>query len=62
VVAAAAELDAVIAPGSLGVYVNYMGSGLEDPVAAFGANLPRVVELKRRYDPENVFRGNVSVL
>jgi hypothetical protein len=39
-----------------------MGSGLEDPVAAFGANLPRVVELKRRYDPENLFRGNVSVL
>ena len=45
-------------------YANYIGSD-EDAdaaaVAAYGANLPRLRELKRKYDPENVFAHNVNI-
>jgi FAD/FMN-containing dehydrogenase len=45
-------------------YANYLGSD-EDAdaaaVAAYGPNLIRLRELKRRYDPENVFRHNVNI-
>jgi FAD/FMN-containing dehydrogenase len=50
--------------GSGGTYVN----SLEPDVrtigrlrASYGANWPRLVELKRRYDPENVFRLNQNI-
>jgi FAD/FMN-containing dehydrogenase len=45
-------------------YANYLGSD-EDAgaaaLAAYGPNLARLRELKRQYDPENVFRHNVNV-
>jgi FAD/FMN-containing dehydrogenase len=45
-----------------GVYVNALGDEPADRVrAAYGANWPRLVELKRRYDPENVFRLNANI-
>ena len=28
---------------------------------AYGTNLARLADLKRRYDPDNVFRGNQNV-
>jgi FAD/FMN-containing dehydrogenase len=49
-------------PHSSGVYVNFLddeGSGRVE--AAYGAALPRLRELKRRYDPDNVFRHNHNI-
>ena len=43
-------------------YVNYLSA--DDSAAtpdAYGANLARLAELKRRFDPDNVFRGNQNV-
>jgi FAD/FMN-containing dehydrogenase len=45
-----------------GVYVNFLSrEGNERIRAAFGDNYGRLVEVKRRYDPENVFRMNQNV-
>ncbi len=44
------------------VYVNNLGSEGPDRVrAAYGANLPRLAELKRVYDPTNLFRLNHNI-
>jgi Berberine and berberine like len=50
-------------PGSTGgSYVNHLGDeGQERIRAAYGAKWDRLVELKRRWDPENVFRLNQNV-
>jgi FAD/FMN-containing dehydrogenase len=43
-------------------YINFMGEeGSERVQAAYGGNHARLVELKRRYDPDNVFRLNQNV-
>jgi FAD/FMN-containing dehydrogenase len=46
-----------------GVYLNYIGNEGEERVrAAFGeAKYARLAEIKARYDPENVFRGNQNI-
>lgn len=56
-------LHAALQPESIGTYVNYLGARPtnSDIAAAYGANLPRLSELKRRYDPHNVFRHNVNI-
>src|SRR5690606_38703430 len=44
---------------SAGAYVNFMTADETDRIsAAFGSNYGRLVELKRKYDPENVFHIN----
>jgi FAD/FMN-containing dehydrogenase len=50
-------------PFSTGVYVNFLGDEGDDMVkAAYDAeDYRRLVELKRRYDPENVFRFNQNI-
>ncbi|MDP3231746.1 MAG: FAD-binding oxidoreductase [Myxococcales bacterium] len=52
-----------LAPASLGSYVNYASDkhGPQAIRAAYGANLPRLIELKRRYDPFRVFCGNITI-
>jgi FAD/FMN-containing dehydrogenase len=44
-------------------YVNYLEDDASDPAAtAYGPNLPRLRELKTKYDPDNFFRHNVNIL
>jgi FAD/FMN-containing dehydrogenase len=43
-------------------YTNYLSADDHDRVEkAFGPNLQRLVELKRRYDPDNLFRLNHNI-
>lgn len=45
------------------VYVNYMDADDQERVrSAYGPNYERLVELKRRYDPDNLFRLNVNIV
>jgi FAD/FMN-containing dehydrogenase len=45
-----------------GAYVNFMtGDEAARVPAAYGDNYARLVELKRRFDPENVFRTNQNI-
>ena len=47
---------------SAGAYVNFMTEEEGDRVAAaYGSNYDRLVEIKRRYDPENVFHLNQNI-
>jgi FAD/FMN-containing dehydrogenase len=47
---------------SRGAYVNFMTEEESSRVAAaYGDNYPRLVELKRKYDPTNVFHMNQNV-
>lgn len=47
---------------SAGAYVNFMTAEEGDRVAAaYGPNYQRLVEIKRRYDPENVFHFNQNI-
>lgn len=48
-----------------GVYVNYLGreadEGVERIKAAYGPNYQRLVALKKKYDPTNLFRLNQNI-
>jgi FAD/FMN-containing dehydrogenase len=45
-----------------GVYVNFLGEEGEDQVkAAYGSHYQRLVALKRKYDPTNLFRLNQNI-
>jgi FAD/FMN-containing dehydrogenase len=47
---------------STGAYVNFMTQDEGDRVAAaYGANYPRLVQIKKQYDPENVFHLNQNI-
>ena len=58
-----ARLHAAIKPYARGVYVNYLGEEDEDRVkAAYGADTyAKLVALKNRYDPHNLFRINQNI-
>jgi FAD/FMN-containing dehydrogenase len=45
-------------------YANYIGTEdmtSEGLSAVYGSNLPRLREIKKKYDPENVFRENLNI-
>jgi FAD/FMN-containing dehydrogenase len=45
-------------------YMNYLGADEEAEaaaVAAYGPNLPRLRQIKRKYDPDNVFHHNLNI-
>ena len=46
-----------------GVYINFQpeDEGHERILSAYGANYPRLVEAKRKWDPDNVFRLNKNI-
>ncbi|MDZ7958855.1 MAG: FAD-binding oxidoreductase [Aulosira sp. DedQUE10] len=47
---------------SAGAYVNFMTEEEGDRVAAaYGSNYDRLVQLKKRYDPENIFHLNQNI-
>ena len=52
-----------LAPHATGsVYVNFMTNDEADRVrGAYGPNFDRLAEIKRRYDPENLFRLNQNI-
>ena len=54
--------DAVAPYATGGVYTNYMDFDEKDRVrAAYGANFERLVRIKARYDPDNLFRMNQNI-
>ncbi len=57
------RLAEAIRPFTSGAYLlNFLGDEGEDIVrAAFGPNYPRLVEVKKKYDPANFFRVNPNI-
>jgi FAD/FMN-containing dehydrogenase len=54
--------DASAPFASGGVYVNFMTADESDRVrAAYGSNYGRLAEVKRKYDPRNLFRMNQNI-
>ena len=46
-----------------GRWLNYLGDDQDDAItSAYGPNYDRLVEVKRRYDPENVFHLNHNIV
>ncbi len=62
-IAWARELFQAAAPFATGgVYVNFLTQEEQDRVrAAYGGNYDRLVQLKRKYDPTNLFRLNQNI-
>jgi FAD/FMN-containing dehydrogenase len=59
----ARKLFEAMSPHATGTaYVNFMpGDESERVEAAYGANFERLAQIKRRYDPSNLFRMNQNV-
>jgi len=54
---------APLAPGATGVYSNFLEDEGEARIheAYPGATYERLAEVKRHYDPDNVFRSNYNI-
>jgi hypothetical protein len=49
-------------PFAHGAYVNQLGETSEGLVrVAYGSNYARLVEIKKKYDPNNVLRLNLNI-
>lgn len=56
------ECDEAVWPfACAGEYVNFMSDSTQGVAASYGANLRRLVEVKRRYDPNNLFCLNQNI-
>ena len=54
--------DAVHPHSAGGAYVNFMGDEGQDRIkTAYRDNYPRLAEIKKRYDPDNLFRLNQNI-
>jgi hypothetical protein len=57
-----ANLHSVFAPSSLGSYQNYIDPTLSDwETAYYGANLPKLRQIKKRRDPDDLFHFAQSI-
>jgi len=55
--------DAIAPHSEVGGYVNFMDDDDEERVRAnYGGNYNRLVDIKRKYDPDNVFRVNQNIV
>jgi FAD/FMN-containing dehydrogenase len=51
-----------VKPFGAGAYVNYLGEDESDRLEdAYGGNLARLTEIKRKWDPDNLFRENHNI-
>ena len=50
--------------GSAGGYVNFMmdDEGSDRVKSTYGTNYKKLVDIKRKYDPENLFRLNQNIV
>ncbi|HEX8234520.1 MAG TPA: FAD-binding oxidoreductase [Abditibacteriaceae bacterium] len=56
------QMRDTLLPHAWGAYVNYADDQLDKPLRAyFGTNLERLVQVKARYDPDNVFNFPQSI-
>jgi FAD/FMN-containing dehydrogenase len=56
------DIRTAMLPYTNGTYVNYIDADISDwATAYYGANLPRLMRVKTRYDPDNVFNGPQSI-
>jgi hypothetical protein len=51
-----------LAPFTAGYYVNLSDAAKETTSRNYGANYSRLVELKKKFDPANMFRLNSNVV
>ena len=58
----ARDVRLALRPYGGGVYVNALGTETDRLGEAYGPNLPRLREVKRRFDPGNVLRRNANIL
>ena len=60
-IAAVREMYAAMEPYSTGFYTNLHDDTVERTWGNYGGNYPRLVDLKNRYDPSNLFRLNANI-
>ncbi len=59
----ATDFAAALHQGDEGAYVNFLSDEGEERIrAAYGKNYNRLVEIKTKWDPENVFHINKNIV